>query len=292
MEWSRPPSQGGGPPSRDLIDFASLHHGAMQRSGMQLQLAIAAVTLAAALAVAQPTEMTRLPVAAAVAAPALWAARALAAPRVGRRADLALLGGMLIAASFAAVPTYSAAIAPMVGSLIIVNGDVLSPSWMRWGWPAIALASGLLGCAFAPTTGPRLALAGAILAVSVSAAAARRAAAQANVARVEDVNRAHAAELGQLRDASERILTTGRLQERFPGLTRRESEVLSLIARGDSNDEIAARLHVSIATVKSHVNAIFAKLTTRDRAHTIALVLGTSRAGAEGRPPSRSTLRP
>jgi DNA-binding NarL/FixJ family response regulator len=59
---------------------------------------------------------------------------------------------------------------------------------------------------------------------------------------------------------------------RFPSLTSREAEVLALIAEGLSNGEIASRLFVSVATVKTHINAIFAKLGVRDRAQAIALV--------------------
>jgi DNA-binding NarL/FixJ family response regulator len=54
------------------------------------------------------------------------------------------------------------------------------------------------------------------------------------------------------------------------GLTEREAEVLRLIAHAKSNSEIAAQLFVSEATVKTHVNHIFAKTRSRDRAQAIA----------------------
>ena len=53
------------------------------------------------------------------------------------------------------------------------------------------------------------------------------------------------------------------------GLTPREAEVLALIAEGLTNTEIAERLVVSAATVKSHVNHIFAKAGVRDRAQAV-----------------------
>jgi DNA-binding NarL/FixJ family response regulator len=54
------------------------------------------------------------------------------------------------------------------------------------------------------------------------------------------------------------------------GLTDREAEVLTLIAAGLSNHEIAAQLYVAEATVKTHVNRIFSKTNSRDRAQAAA----------------------
>jgi DNA-binding NarL/FixJ family response regulator len=53
------------------------------------------------------------------------------------------------------------------------------------------------------------------------------------------------------------------------GLTAREAEVLTLLAAGLSNAEIARQLFVSNATVKTHINRIFAKTGARDRAQAV-----------------------
>jgi DNA-binding NarL/FixJ family response regulator len=54
------------------------------------------------------------------------------------------------------------------------------------------------------------------------------------------------------------------------GLSTREAQIMSLIAEGHSNGEIAARLVLAEKTVKNHVNRIYAKLGADSRAAAIA----------------------
>ncbi|GAA1893716.1 response regulator transcription factor [Streptomyces durmitorensis] len=58
------------------------------------------------------------------------------------------------------------------------------------------------------------------------------------------------------------------------GLTTRETEVLVLIAEGMTNQEIARAMHVSTATVKTHINNLFAKTGLKDRAQAVRYAYG------------------
>jgi len=62
------------------------------------------------------------------------------------------------------------------------------------------------------------------------------------------------------------------------GLTTREAEVLTLLASGLTNTEIAQRLFVSNATVKTHINRIFAKTGVRGRAEAVRYAYQTGLA--------------
>jgi len=84
---------------------------------------------------------------------------------------------------------------------------------------------------------------------------------------------------GPVLEAYRTALTRGQLsaQERqgLSLVTRREMEVLSLIARGATNSEIAAEMVIAETTVKTHVSSLMSKLAARDR---VALVLFAQRA--------------
>ncbi|MFE7275452.1 response regulator [Streptomyces sp. NPDC057623] len=69
-------------------------------------------------------------------------------------------------------------------------------------------------------------------------------------------------------------------------LSRREAEIMDLIASGMNNQQIAATCFISEKTVKNHINRIFAKLHSTSRVEAAAKWLGTA-PGSPGSPPGR-----
>ncbi|MGB8966849.1 MAG: LuxR C-terminal-related transcriptional regulator, partial [Candidatus Cybelea sp.] len=65
----------------------------------------------------------------------------------------------------------------------------------------------------------------------------------------------------------------------------KEVEVLSLLALGDSNAQLARRLHRSTKTIDHHVSAILEKLGVRTRTEAVATAYALGLAGARGREP-------
>ncbi|KAB2346825.1 response regulator [Actinomadura rudentiformis] len=65
------------------------------------------------------------------------------------------------------------------------------------------------------------------------------------------------------------------LARELDGVTEREREVLTLIARGLSNGELAEHLQLSLATVKTHIGHLLAKLQARDRAQLVIIAYET-----------------
>jgi len=76
------------------------------------------------------------------------------------------------------------------------------------------------------------------------------------------------------------------------GLSRREREVLDELMLGLDNKAIATRLCISEDTVKSHVKAIFRKIGARDRAHAVALALGSAPLALGSAPPALGSAPP
>jgi DNA-binding NarL/FixJ family response regulator len=97
----------------------------------------------------------------------------------------------------------------------------------------------------------------------------------------------HAAAVG---DALIAPSITARLLEAFAGsgpassparpvaaLTDREEQILATVARGRTNSEIAAELHISLSTVKSHIASLMAKLGARNRVEIVIWAYETNR---------------
>lgn len=62
-----------------------------------------------------------------------------------------------------------------------------------------------------------------------------------------------------------------RSDDAAPDLTRRELEILRMVARGYKRDEVGARLDISVSTVGTHINAIYRKLEVRSNIEAVAI---------------------
>jgi len=211
-------------------------------------------------------------------ADAAWLLRTALDDRIGPRGVLAPVGVALVAGSLSAVPTEVVGFAPAISAILVLLGRGLLPPAIRAA--AIVLSTALAAVGWLLSSGsPWAALGtGVALVVAVLVGLSRHQAhVEAERSRAE-LARRHAEEVAAAQARAGGPLDGEALRARFPQLSAREAEVLALIARGRSNAEIASALFLSVATVKSHVNALFAKLPARDRAHAIALALGTADA--------------
>jgi DNA-binding NarL/FixJ family response regulator len=100
------------------------------------------------------------------------------------------------------------------------------------------------------------------------------------VASLDQVTRGHAV----LPAGWQEMLLTNQLDDPLTGLSDRQMEVLELLAEGCSYEEIAARLFISINTVKFHVRSIFSQLGVRNRVAAARLLARSSRASPAPRP--------
>lgn len=75
-----------------------------------------------------------------------------------------------------------------------------------------------------------------------------------------------------------------RTRRELTRITEREREVLTLVGSGLSNTEIAAELHISVATAKTYLTRLFTKLDARDRVHLVILAYeaGLVSVGTDG----------
>ena len=249
----------------------------MREPRILLQLAVALTSTVSVLVV--DARWLHLPiwvVLVASAAGVAWAVRALASGWSPPALDFGLLAVMLICSGLTAGPTYGASLYPAAGSLVIMLGDPGRPRWTAWAWPvaAGAAAAGGFGLGYGDLWS--VAIAVTTLAIASLAGFSRRARAEEVARRFTGLDRAYAEELSKVQASVDRLLTPDTLRARYPSLTAREAQTLALICRGRSNEQIAGDLVISTATVKGYVNSLFVKIPAQNRAHAIALVLGTT----------------
>jgi DNA-binding NarL/FixJ family response regulator len=100
------------------------------------------------------------------------------------------------------------------------------------------------------------------------------------VASLDQVAKGHAV----LPAGWQEMLLTNELDDPLSGLSDRQMEVLGLLAEGCPYEEIAARLFISINTVKFHVRSIFSQLGVRNRLEAARFLARSSRASPAAKP--------
>jgi DNA-binding NarL/FixJ family response regulator len=91
---------------------------------------------------------------------------------------------------------------------------------------------------------------------------------------VRAIRAAHAGEAVIDPKAAARLLEAlGRSQPTPGALTPRETQVLTHVARGEANRDVAGALGIAEETVKAHMKSILAKLQANDRTHAVAIAL-------------------
>ena len=81
------------------------------------------------------------------------------------------------------------------------------------------------------------------------------------------------------------MVSMGRVMETVAApLTSRETQILSYVAEGNSNKQIARILQISEQTIKNHISAILRKLNANDRAHAVMLAIRHGLISAEEKP--------
>ncbi len=86
-------------------------------------------------------------------------------------------------------------------------------------------------------------------------------------------NSAATSEIRAVFESSSSVTSTSPLEKLAPVLTRREQEILALIATGKTNQEIAQMLYIAPGTVRVHVHAILQKLDVRDRTQAAVIAI-------------------
>ena len=79
------------------------------------------------------------------------------------------------------------------------------------------------------------------------------------------------------------VLSLGIADQELRAFDAGEEQVLATVARGRTNSEIAAELHISLSTVKTHIASLMTKLAARNRVEVAMWAYETNRVGRRAR---------